>query len=103
MGRWSELSAWIVFQVVLLAMDELAVVMSGEVGDWFAWGSLVGVSVFSVICEEFWSRSEIRVPLWSSVLECHVVECALMSPVMILLVSVSRYWNVLVISVSSVA
>ena len=52
-GRWSEFSAWIVFQVVLLAIDELAVVMSGDVGDWFVRGSRVGVSVLSTICEEF--------------------------------------------------
>ena len=32
-----------------------------------------------------------------------MVECALMSPVMMLFVSVSRYWNVFVMSVSSVA
>ena len=52
----------------------LAVVMSGEVGDWLACGSLVGVSVFSMICEEFCSMFAISVPLWSSVWECHVVE-----------------------------
>ena len=102
-GRWSEFSAWIVFQVVLLAIDELAVVMSGDVGDWFVRGSRVGVSVLSTICEEFWSRSAISVPLWSSVLECHVAECALISPVIMLFVSVSRYWSVFVMSESSVA
>ena len=35
--------------------------------------------------------------------ECHVVECALMSPVIMLFVSVSRYWKVFVMSESSVA
>ena len=84
-------------------MDELAVVMSGEVGDWFACGSRVGESVLSIICEEFCSMSAISVPLWSSLFECHAVECALMSPVMMLLGSESRYWNVLVMLVSSVA
>ena len=73
------------FHVVLLAIELLAVVMSGEVG-----GSRVGVSVLSMICDEFCMMSEISVPLWSSVLECHVVECALMSPVMMLFVRVSR-------------
>ena len=32
-------------------------------------------------------RSEISVPLWSSVCECQSVECALMSPVMMVLCS----------------
>ena len=58
--------------------------------------------VFKTICEEFWIRSAMSVPLWSLVLECHVVECAFMSPVMMLLVSVSRYRNAFVMSVSSV-
>ena len=78
-------------------------VMSGEVGDWLVCGSRVGVLVLSMICEEFCNMSAISVPLWSSVLECHNVECALMSPVMMLFVSVSRYWKVFVMSVSSVA
>ena len=74
MGRWSELRACKVFHCVLFAIEVLAVVMSGEVGDWLACGSLVGVSVFSMICEEFCSMFAISVPLWSSVWECHVVE-----------------------------
>ena len=31
-GRWSEFSAWIVFQVVLLYSENDMVVMSGDVG-----------------------------------------------------------------------
>ena len=58
------------------------VVMSGEVVCWFACGGfLVGVSVFSMIWSEFCIMSEISVPLWSSVYECQCVECAFMSPV----------------------
>ena len=91
------------FQVILFAMDVLAVVMSGEVGDWFACGRRVGVSVFRIICDEFCRRSAINTPLWSSLFECQRVECALMSPAMILLVRVSRYWKVFAMSVSSVA
>ena len=50
MGRWSECSVVIVFQVVRLLMVELAVVTSGEVGCCCAlYGSLVGASVFSVM------------------------------------------------------
>ena len=46
-GRWSEFSAWIVFQVVLLYSEDGMVVMSADVGALF--GTLVGVSVLSVI------------------------------------------------------
>ena len=31
-GRWSDFSAWIVFQVVLLYSEDDIVVMSGDVG-----------------------------------------------------------------------
>ena len=51
------------FQVILLAIEVLAAVMSGEVGDWFVCGSLVGESVFRVISEEFCNKSAISVPL----------------------------------------
>ena len=79
-----------VFHVVLFAMLLLAVVMSGDVGDWCMCGSQVGLSVLSMMCVDCCRRSAINVPLWSSVLECHVVEWALMSPDIIWLVSVSR-------------
>ena len=49
-GRWSDLSAWIVVQVVLLYSEDDMVVMSGDVGCWGAlFGTLVRVSVLSVI------------------------------------------------------
>ena len=67
MGRWSEFSACMVSQCNLFAIEVLAIVMSGEVGDWFVCGSRVGVSVLSVICEEFCMMSAISVPLWSFV------------------------------------
>ena len=63
MGRWSELSACIVSQCILFAIEVLAYVMSGEVGDWLVCGSRVGVSVLSVICEEFCMMSAISIPL----------------------------------------
>ena len=90
-------------QFSLLTIDALAAVMSGDMGDWLAFGSRVGVFVFSVMYEEFCKISAMRAPLWSSELEYHMVECAFMSPVMMLLVSESRYSKVLVMSVSSVA
>ena len=60
MGRWSEFSACIVCQVVRLYSVVGIVVMSGEV----AWCSvvcstLVGVSVFSVMCSDLLIMSEI--------------------------------------------
>ena len=51
-------------------------VMSGDVGRWCAlFGTLVGVSVLSVMWLELESVSEISSPRWSSVYECQSVEC----------------------------
>ena len=44
-------------------------------------GTLVDVFVFSVMCSELLITSAICCPLWSSVYECHKVECAFTSPV----------------------
>ena len=44
-------------------------------------GTLVGVSVFSVMWSELLKTSAISCPLWSSVYECQRVECAFTSPV----------------------
>ena len=46
-------------------------------------GTLVGVLVFSVMLSELQLTSAICCPLWSSVYECHKVECAFTSPVRI--------------------
>ena len=52
------------------------VVMSGDVGCWCAlFGTLVGVSVLSVMWLELESVSEISSPRWSSVYECQNVDC----------------------------
>ena len=40
-------------------------------------GTLVGVFVFIVMWSELLMTSAICCPLWSSVYECHKVECAL--------------------------
>ena len=49
-GSWSEFSAWIVVQIVLLYSEDDMVVMSGDVGCWCAlFGTLVGVSVLIVL------------------------------------------------------
>ena len=42
-------------------------------------GTLVGVSVFSVMWSELLMTSDISCPLWSSVYECHRVELAFTS------------------------
>ena len=53
MGMWSEFSACIVCQVVLLNSGVEIVVMSGEVACCcVVCGTRVGVSVFSVMCSE---------------------------------------------------
>ena len=58
------------------------VVISGEyVYCSVVFGTLDGVSVFSVIWSELLMTSAISCPLWSSVYECQRVECALTSPV----------------------
>ena len=44
-------------------------------------GTLVGVFVFSVMWSELLMTSAISCPMWSSVYECHNVECAFTSPV----------------------
>ena len=58
--------------------------MSGEVACCsVVCGTLVGVSVFSIMCSELLIMSEISLPLWSSVCEYQSVECAFTSPVII--------------------
>ena len=44
-------------------------------------GTLVGVFVFSVMWSELLMTSANSYPLWSSVNECHKVECVFTSPV----------------------
>ena len=58
------------------------VVISGEdVCCSMVFGTLVGVFVFNVMSSELQMTSAISCPLWSSVYECHKVECAFTSPV----------------------
>ena len=44
-------------------------------------GTLIGVFVVRVMQSELLMTSAICCPLWSSVYECHKVECAFTSPV----------------------
>ena len=80
------------------------VVMSGDVGCWCAlFGTLVGVSVLSVMWLELESVSEISSPRWSSVYECQSVECAFTSPVIIGLGMLVMYCMQFVMSLSVVS
>ena len=80
------------------------VVLSGDVGCWCAlFGTLVGVSVLSVMGLELESVSEISSPRWSSVYECQSVECAFTSPVIIELDMLVMYCMQFVMSVSVVS
>ena len=80
------------------------VVMSGDVGCWCAlFGTLVGVSVLSVMWLELESVSVISSPRWSSVYECQSVECAFTSPVIIELGMLMMYCMLFVMSVSVVS
>ena len=84
MGRWSEFSVCIVCHVVRLNSVLQIVVMSGKVACCsVVCVTLVGVSVFSVMCSELLIMSDISCPLWSSVCEYQSVECAFTSPVSI--------------------
>ena len=78
--------------------------MSGDVGCWYAlFGTLVGVSVLSVMWLELESVSEISSPRWSSVYECQSVECTFTSPVIIELGMLVMYCMQFVMSVSVVS
>ena len=60
MGKWSEFSACIVYQVVRLYSVVEIVVMSGDMACCsVVCGTLVGASVFSVMCSELLIMSEI--------------------------------------------
>ena len=75
MGRWSEFSVCIVCQVVwLYSVVEIVVMYGEEVCCSVVCGTLVGASVFSMMCSELLIMSEISCPLWSSVCEYQSVE-----------------------------
>ena len=58
------------------------VVISGEdVCCSVVFGTLVAVFVFSIMWSELLMPSAMCCPLWSSVYECHKVECTFTSPV----------------------
>ena len=80
------------------------VVTSGDAGRWCGlFGTLVGVSVLSVMWLELESVSEISSPRWSSVYECQSIECAFTSPVTIELGMLVMYCMQPVMSVSAVS
>ena len=60
-------------------MLDTVVISGDDVCCSVVFGTLVGV--FSVMWSELLMTSAISCPLWSSVYECHRVECAFTSPV----------------------
>ena len=61
-------------------MLDTVVISGDDVGCSVVLGTLIGVSVFSVMWSELLITSAISCPLWSSVYECQRVECAFTSP-----------------------
>ena len=62
-------------------MFDTVVIFGEDVCCSVVFGTLVRVSVFSVIGSELLMTYVISCPLWSSVYECQRVECAFTSPV----------------------
>ena len=60
-------------------MLDTAVISGEDICCSVVFGSLVGVSVFSVMWSELLKTSDISCPLWSSVYECQRVECVFTS------------------------
>ena len=82
MGKWSDDSACrVVHDVRLYSVLDTVVITGEDVCCSVVFGTLVGVFVFSVMWSELLMTSAIICPVWSSVYECHKVECAFTSPV----------------------
>ena len=62
-------------------MLDTVVISGDDVCSSMGFVTLVGVFVFSVMWSELLMTSAICCPLWSSVYECHTVECGFTSPV----------------------
>ena len=60
-------------------MLDTAVISGEDICCSVVFGTLVGVSVFSVMWSELLKTSDINCPLWSSVYECQRVECVFTS------------------------
>ena len=81
MSKWSDDSACCVVHDARLYSMLDTVVISGEyVCCSVVPGTPADVSVFSVMWSELPMTSAISCPLWSSVYECHKVECTFTSP-----------------------
>ena len=62
-------------------MLDTVVISDDDVCCSVVFGTLVGVSVFSVMWSELLMTSAISCPLWSSMYEYQIVECAFTCPV----------------------
>ena len=65
----------IVHNVRLYSVLDTVVISGKYVCCSVMFGTMVGVFVFSVMRSELLMTSAISCPLWSSVYECHKVEC----------------------------
>ena len=82
MGKWSDDSAWwVVHDVRLYSLLDTVVISGEDVCCSVAFGTLVGVFVFSVMWSGLLMASAIICPVWLSVYECQRVECAFTYPV----------------------
>ena len=76
MGKWSDDNACsVAHDVRLYSVLDNVVISGDEVCCSLVLDNLGGVFVFSVMWSEFLMTSAISCPLWSSVYECHRVEC----------------------------
>ena len=81
MSRWSDDSAcWVVHYARLCGVLDTVVISSEDVYCSVVFGTLVSVSVFSVILSELLMTYAIGCPCWSSVYECQRVEFAFTFP-----------------------
>ena len=71
----------IVHDVRLYSVLDTVVISGEDVCCSVVFGTLVGVSVFSVMWSKLLMTSAISCPLWSALYECQRVECAFTYPV----------------------
>ena len=82
MGKlYDDSACCVVHDVRLYSVFDTVVISGDDVCCSVVFGTLVGVFVFSIMWYELLMASANSYPLWSSVYECHKVECAFTSPV----------------------
>ena len=61
-------------------MFDTVMIYGEDVCCYVVFDTLVGMLMFNIIWSELLMTSAINCPLWSSVYECHKVECVFISP-----------------------